>query len=78
MRHRLAGDLPRRPKRPKPCANVAGGPAASGGRWDMSDDDWKKSLPFKRHWALYLLFKLIVLALAGFVAWRLLHAFAVV
>ena len=44
----------------------------------MSENDWKKSLPFKRHWALYLLFKLIVLALAGVVAWRLLQAFAVV
>lgn len=30
----------------------------------MSNDDWKKTLPFKRHWAVYLLFKLIVLALA--------------
>jgi hypothetical protein len=44
----------------------------------MSNDDWKKSLPFSRHWAVYLLFKLLVLALAVFVAWQLLHAFAVV
>jgi|GEM_PF-1359651 len=44
----------------------------------MSDDDWKKSLPFKRHWAFYLLFKLLVLAAAVYVAWRLLLAFAVV
>ena len=44
----------------------------------MSNDDWKKSLPFSRHWAAYLLFKLLVLALAVFVAWQLLHAFAVV
>jgi len=28
-------------------------------------DDWKKSLPFPAHWASYLAFKLIVLALAA-------------
>lgn len=44
----------------------------------MSENDWKKSLPFRRRWALYLLIKLLVLALAGFVAWRLLQVFAVV
>ena len=71
------GDLPRRPKRPKPCV-CRRTLAASGGRCDMSDDEWKKSLPFKRHWALYLFFKLLVLALAGLAAWRLLQALAVV
>jgi hypothetical protein len=45
---------------------------------DMSNDDWKKSLPFRRHWALYLAFKLLVLALAAFIAWHLLRAFEVV
>jgi hypothetical protein len=44
----------------------------------MSNDDWKKTLPFKRHWAVYLLFKVLVLALAAFVAWHFLRAFAVV
>jgi hypothetical protein len=41
----------------------------------MSNDDWKNTLPFKRHWAVYLLFKLLVLALAAFVAWHVLRAF---
>jgi hypothetical protein len=40
-------------------------------------DDWKKSLPFPRHWLSYLGFKLLVLALAVFVAWRVLRAFEV-
>lgn len=40
-------------------------------------DDWKKSLPFPRHWLSYLGFKLLVLALAIFVAWQLLRAFEV-
>ena len=44
----------------------------------MSNDDWKNTLPFKRHWAVYLLFKLLVLALAAFVAWHVLRAFEVV
>jgi hypothetical protein len=44
----------------------------------MSNNDWKKSLPFSRHWAVYLLFKLLVLVVAAYVAWQLLHAFAVV
>lgn len=30
----------------------------------MSNDDWKKTLPFRRHWAVYLAFKLLVLGLA--------------
>lgn len=42
------------------------------------NEDWKKTLPFKRHWAVYLLFKLLVLALAAFVAWQFLHAFELV
>ncbi|MEK4034758.1 hypothetical protein WOC76_10015 [Methylocystis sp. IM3] len=41
-------------------------------------DDWKRTLPFKRHWAVYLLLKLFVLALAAFAAWHLLRAFEVV
>ncbi len=44
----------------------------------MSKEDWKRTLPFKRHWAVYLLFKLLVLALAAFAAWHLLRAFEVV
>ena len=36
-------------------------------------NDWKKTLPFKRHWARYLTFKLIVLALAAFIALHLLR-----
>ncbi|MGA8171396.1 MAG: hypothetical protein WB816_11300 [Methylocystis sp.] len=34
-------------------------------------DDWKKSLPFPAHWLSYLGFKLIVLALAAFLALHL-------
>ena len=44
----------------------------------MSNEDWKKTLPFKRHWAVYLAFKVAVLAAAAFIAWHLLRAFAVV
>ncbi len=44
----------------------------------MSDNDWKRTLPFRRHWATYLIFKLLVLALAAIVAWNILHAFEVV
>lgn len=44
----------------------------------MSNEDWKRTLPFKRHWAVYLLLKLLVLAGAAFIAWRLLQAFEVV
>lgn len=44
----------------------------------MSNNDWKKTLPFKRHWAVYLLFKVLVLALAAFIAWHLLRAFEIV
>lgn len=44
----------------------------------MSNNDWKSTLPFKRHWAVYLVFKLALLALAAFVAWHLLRTFEVV
>lgn len=44
----------------------------------MSNDDWKKTLPFKRHWAVYLLFKVLVLAAAAFITWHLLRAFGMV
>lgn len=44
----------------------------------MSNNDWKNTLPFKRHWAVYLLFKILVLASAAFVAWQLLRSFEVV
>lgn len=44
----------------------------------MSHEDWKKTLPFKRHWFLYLIFKITVLALAGFITWRLLQVFELV
>jgi hypothetical protein len=37
-------------------------------------DDWKKSLPFPKHWLSYLLFKLAVLALAVAAAWQLFRA----
>jgi len=38
----------------------------------MTRDDWKKTLPFKRHWTAYLAFKLAVLALAVAFALRVL------
>ncbi len=41
-------------------------------------DDWKKSLPFPKHWLTYLVFKVAVLVLAGLVAWRVLRAFEVI
>ncbi len=44
----------------------------------MSNEDWKRTLPFKRHWAVYLAFKLLVLALAALAAWHILRAFEVV
>jgi hypothetical protein len=44
----------------------------------MADDDWKRLLPFRRHWAVYLLVKIVVIALAGYVLWRLLHTFEAV
>lgn len=44
----------------------------------MSNDDWKKTLPFKRHWAVYLVFKVLVLAGAALVAWNIMRAFEVV
>jgi len=44
----------------------------------MSNNDWKKSLPFKRHWAVYLAFKVLVLALAAAIAWHLLRALEVI
>ncbi len=44
----------------------------------MSNDDWKKTLPFKRHWAFYLLLKVLILALAAFIAWHLLRALEIV
>jgi hypothetical protein len=44
----------------------------------MSNEDWKRTLPFKRHWAVYLLFKLLVLGLAAAAAWHVLRAFEVV
>jgi hypothetical protein len=46
--------------------------------YSMSHNDWKKTLPFKRHWAFYLAVKLLVLALAAFIAWHLLRVFEVV
>ncbi|BDV34051.1 hypothetical protein SS37A_15800 [Methylocystis iwaonis] len=44
----------------------------------MSNNDWKNTLPFKRHWAVYLLFKILVLAGAAFAAWQILRSFEVV
>jgi hypothetical protein len=44
----------------------------------MSNNDWKNTLPFKRHWAVYLLFKILVLAGAAFAAWQMLRSFEVV
>ncbi len=41
-------------------------------------DDWKKSLPFPKHWLTYLFFKLLVLALAAVIAWQVLRAFEVI
>ncbi|ATQ69289.1 hypothetical protein [Methylosinus trichosporium] len=44
----------------------------------MPDIDWRKYLPFPGHWASYLLFKLLILALAAAFAWRVLSAFEVI
>jgi hypothetical protein len=44
----------------------------------MSDEDWKKTLPFKQHWLLYLIFKITVLALAGYISWCVLQVFELV
>jgi hypothetical protein len=41
-------------------------------------DDWKKLLPFPRHWLSYLVFKLLVLTLALAFAWRMLHLLEVI
>jgi hypothetical protein len=40
--------------------------------------DWRKYLPFPGHWASYLLFKLIILALAAAFAWHVLSTFEVI
>jgi hypothetical protein len=44
----------------------------------MQNYDWKKALPFPRHWLAYLGFKLLILALAVFVAFHLLRFFEVI
>lgn len=44
----------------------------------MVREAWKKYLPFPDHWLSYLLFKLLILALAAALAWRLLNAFEVI
>ncbi len=43
----------------------------------MSNDDWKKSLPFPRHWLSYIGFKLLILVVAIILAWQILRAFEV-
>jgi hypothetical protein len=59
-------------------AAAARPPACDDRSRAMSNDDWKKTLPFKRHWGVYLLFKILVLAGAAFVAWQMLRSFEVV
>lgn len=44
----------------------------------MVREAWKKYLPFPGHWASYLLFKLLILALAAAFAWRVLNALEVI
>jgi hypothetical protein len=44
----------------------------------MENDDWKKLLPFRRHWLTYLFFKLLVLALALLFVWQMMHVFEVI
>jgi len=44
----------------------------------MIDNDWRRFLPFPGHWASYLVFKLIILALAAAIAWRVLAAFEII
>ncbi len=41
----------------------------------MSNDDWKKTLPFKQHWLIYVLLKFLVLALAAGVGLHLIGYF---
>jgi hypothetical protein len=40
-------------------------------------DEWKKSLPFPRHWLSYIGYKLLILVIAAFIAWQILRAFEV-
>jgi hypothetical protein len=44
----------------------------------MARTDWRRFLPFPGHWASYLVFKLIILALAAAVAWHLLAVFEII
>jgi hypothetical protein len=44
----------------------------------MLKSDWRKFLPFPGHWASYLLFKLIILALAAAFAWHVLNVLEVI
>ncbi len=70
------------PKQFLPGSVIHGAAAATPARDNrskaMSNDDWKETLPFKRHWAVYLLFKILVLGGAAFVAWQILHSFEIV
>ncbi|WP_255461837.1 MULTISPECIES: hypothetical protein [Methylosinus] len=44
----------------------------------MLKNDWRRFLPFPGHWASYLVFKLIILALAAVAAWHVLAAFELI
>lgn len=44
----------------------------------MQDYDWKKALPFPRHWLAYLWFKLLILAVAVYLAFHVLRLFEVI
>jgi hypothetical protein len=44
----------------------------------MLKTDWRRFLPFPGHWVPYLLFKLVILALAAAFAWHVLSAFEVI
>lgn len=44
----------------------------------MPRTDWRRFLPFPGHWLSYLLFKLLILALAAAFAWQVLNMFEVI
>jgi hypothetical protein len=44
----------------------------------MFKEDWKKTLPFNRHWFVYLLFKVSILAISLILLWRFIQSGAFV
>ncbi|HEY8259806.1 MAG TPA: hypothetical protein VIG55_01220, partial [Methylosinus sp.] len=59
-------------------ARTSSAPLAQKGDFSMLKSDWRKFLPFPGHWASYLLFKLIILALAAAFAWHVLNVLEVI